>query len=502
MQLKLRDIEVANDDFERQARNTTSSLEDLESKYNIGIERGVMLEEEVRIGEQEREALRIETQRLRDELRDLKVEAEIMQNKLRHAGAATERQRVKKPAPLGPGIAQPRSPVSEHSPTSTTSSPTVATPPTKSVSSTVSDTPTPPSPPTSESSLRVASNTPGSSLPKTLYLTADLNITPRPLHHSSRPPRHSCGPSIPISNGSSNPSVARRTTLSRPGHSQQQPDLPSSGSLYQIRGLIGKMQKLEERVHSARSKLPAPTSTPPRASPRSGSSLGESAIPATITMRSQKKRIGGSNANGALASTPGPYDPTSLTMRKPSRLSFGGPPPTPTREIPAIGPSRPSSRASVTSRPSISQLPSSINRPSSRQSQSGARTPVSHYSASTASESRRPRSSIGGSYGATHSHGHSRSVSRLSNYRHEASENLEEEVENSETLTPTPARRITIGKGEVVSGIPAPRGLGKRLSGAGRRISSGPGVKAREDGDMGPPGRRTVKKLSGVGETF
>jgi hypothetical protein len=40
-----------------------SSLEDIESKYNHSIERSVMLEEEVRAGEQERESLRIEVQR-------------------------------------------------------------------------------------------------------------------------------------------------------------------------------------------------------------------------------------------------------------------------------------------------------------------------------------------------------------------------------------------------------------------------------------------------------
>lgn len=85
LQLKLRDIEVANDDFERQARNTTSSLEDMEYKYNAAIERGVLLEEEMREGEQEREGLRIQNQRLRDELSDLKVEAEIVQEKLRNA---------------------------------------------------------------------------------------------------------------------------------------------------------------------------------------------------------------------------------------------------------------------------------------------------------------------------------------------------------------------------------------------------------------------------------
>lgn len=40
------------------------------------------MEEEIKVGEQERENLRIETQRLRDELGDLRVEAEIMQDKL------------------------------------------------------------------------------------------------------------------------------------------------------------------------------------------------------------------------------------------------------------------------------------------------------------------------------------------------------------------------------------------------------------------------------------
>ncbi|KAI5302748.1 NADH:ubiquinone oxidoreductase [Ascosphaera pollenicola] len=89
LQLKLRDIEVANDDFERQARNTTSSLEDMESKYNIAIERGVLLEEEIKSGEREREKLRFENQRLRDELADLKVETHIVQEKLRKAEAAT-----------------------------------------------------------------------------------------------------------------------------------------------------------------------------------------------------------------------------------------------------------------------------------------------------------------------------------------------------------------------------------------------------------------------------
>jgi chromosome segregation ATPase len=94
--MRLRDIEVQSDDFERQARNQTSSLEDIESKYNVSIERAVMMEEDVRNGEQEREALRIENQRIRDELSDLRIEADIVQEKLRIAEATIERHHQRK----------------------------------------------------------------------------------------------------------------------------------------------------------------------------------------------------------------------------------------------------------------------------------------------------------------------------------------------------------------------------------------------------------------------
>ena len=122
LQLKLRDIEVANDDFERQARHTTSSLEDLESKYNQAIERSVRMEEEVKIGEKERENLRIENQRLREELSDLKVEAEILQDKVKKA----ENRHL---STISTDISIPGSPTFENSPRSTASSPLISTPP-------------------------------------------------------------------------------------------------------------------------------------------------------------------------------------------------------------------------------------------------------------------------------------------------------------------------------------------------------------------------------------
>jgi hypothetical protein len=480
LHLKLRDIEVANDDFERQARNTTSSLEDLESKYNIGIERGVMLEEEIKVGEQEREALRIEAQRLRDELSDLKIEAEITQNKLRHAEGLSDYNGKRKPTPLGPGL--PQSPLSEESPATTTSSPTFATPPTKSTSSSTSDAPTPPSPPLSETSTPKPFITP--SIPKTRLSMTGSNTTPRPSHFTTRPPRHSRGPSVPIVNGRSTPSIGgRKSTVGQP--TTGRPGLPQSGSLYQIRALNVKMQKLEERVQSVRSKLPAPVNTPPRASPRSGSAMGQSYIPPSVTVRSHKKRTGGSNISGASSIKEGVEPLHPPPVRPLSRLSFGGPPQTPTRT--GTGESRPSSRASMSSRSSFvgGGILANTSRPPSRQDISGTKTPLGHHSANP-TESRRPRSSMSNHAG----HGHSMSVSQV------------EEREGSNS-TPTP-RRSTLNRSEIgLSAIPTPGGLKKRQSGVSmipgsRRISSGPG--AREEGDMAPPVRKT--KLSEVGESY
>lgn len=478
-----------------------------------------MAEEEIKNGEQEREALRIETQRLRDELSDLKIEAEIRQDKLRRAEGAVDRQRRRQPTPILPDLVRPQSALSETSPTTSTSSPTAATPPTKSASSEVSETLTPPSPPVSERSVPMTTTIPALPVAKSRLSMADSNTTPRPAYQKniSRQPRHSRGPSS-LANDRT-PSFARRTTLSRPEIEQKDTSLPQSGSLHQIRGLRTKMTNLEERLKSARSKLPAPTTTPPRASPRSGSVAGQSFIPATVTMRSNKKRMGGSNASSVHTPTterPGSRLSSAYTPsvdRPSSRLSFGIPQLSPTRDMHSSRPpsrdphnSRPNSRASLSSRQSISHLPgaisSSTSRPSSRQSNTGSQTPLSHNAnGTTHSESRRPRSSIGGSYASTHGHGHSASVSRLSNYG--SSFQRQDEDESEEVLTPTPSRRTTIGKGEGGTSIPgiAPASAKKRYSGlgSGRRISLGPSTGA---GEMGPPERRGARKLSGVGETF
>lgn len=205
LQLKLRDIEVANDDYERQARNTTSSLEDLESKCNVANERAIMLEQEVRLGEQERETLRIETQRLRDELSDLRVEHDIM----------VEKQTTTK-QPLHANPARPRSQIS-----------------------------VPPSPP--------------------------LSITT-----NFRAPRSQ---RVPSSGTFTGMTPTANSTLSR------------SESLVQIKGLLGRMQKIEKRVKSARSKLaigdaPGPSIVESTEEEMHESPASTIRLPANVTIRS------------------------------------------------------------------------------------------------------------------------------------------------------------------------------------------------------------------------
>ncbi|KAI9799946.1 MAG: hypothetical protein M1825_004317 [Sarcosagium campestre] len=480
-QLRLRDIEVANDDFERQARNTTSSLEDLESKYSVAIERAVLLEAEIQVADQEREALRIETQRLKDELSDLRIEAEILQDKLRRAeGTSRRTPRLYADSPAN-GQERPQSPTSETSPTTVSSSPTAFTPPRKSTSTTASDAPTPPSPPVSEKSTTTAPSAKRlDETPKALRPTADLNTTPRPQNLKSRP-GHLRGPSLLNHPGRSTPSALPRTSLARAQGSRIS-TLPSSGSLRQIRGLIGQMQKLEQRVHSARSKLPAPVNTPPHASPRSSSALGQH-IPASVTIRSPRKRTSSSNFGGVT---------TPLSTQHVNRLSMGAAPPVQR----GIG-SRPSSRASASSHTSAGPN-NGYQRPGSRASMTGARTPLGHYSNSSTADGRRPRSSMGGNYNATTGHNHSASVSVL-------------EERDLGFTTPT-ARRSTLNKDDLILGsnIPTPSGIPKRQSGGGasgipslppsmttkvgRRTSSGT-LRA----DMAPPDRR--RRLSGVGES-
>ena len=478
------------------------------------------MEEEIKIGEQEREGLRIETQRLRDELSDLKVEAEILQDKLRKRNLS----------PIATDITAPNSP---SSPTSTASSPMISTPPdTKSVSTdAISDTPTPPSPPMSESSAtaRPIAKTPSNPPKSKMRLpSGGSSITPKPSVpryqasnlRTSRGPAGTTAPTSSSRTRNATPSVIRNTKSKAPPTR----GLPNSQSLTHIRSLTAQMQRLEQRVQSARSKLPAPVNTPPRASPRNISAMGHNYMPPSVTIRSRKRNTG-STASGSSLGGDGADDTPSgkhvprLSTSGISRLSFG---PVENRlnkensessrpSSRAFGPietrhikensesSRPSSRASATSfirpdRPlSRAELArpvsrSEIARPASRTSMTGSRTPLGHYSQSQLADARRPRSSIGGNFGASHGHGHSQSVSNI-------------DFDKEEMDFATPSRRGTFSKESEGSAIPLPRRKSGSLAPLPRRTSSGAALRdLKEEGGMKPPGR--PRKLSHVGESY
>lgn len=398
LELRLRDIEVVNDDYERQARNTESSLEDMESKYNVTIERGVMLEEEVKVGEKEREELRIEAQRLRDELGELKVENEITQEKLRKADRVIEKLRQRKPSPplavkeLRPSQQRPRSPTASEASGVTPASPTASTPPPKSDSMTEAS--TPPSPPLSDAPAH-ANGVKSEGKPTLLHKlrgsaqTPDLSATPKPYFPSSsaasrhapspavrKPTRHSRAPSsVTVSStgtqsATSDPyrsstsmrpppsSTRTRLTSTRPSTGSTTSStptaagggggaesttssttggggssaLPRSDSLHQIKALRGRMQKIEERVHSARSKLPAPqpgTTAGSMIAPGGGLARTPTKLRGSPAHRMSPSHYqrgntptgGGSGGSPSAASQPGGGGlPGSVTLRKSSRM--------------------------------------------------------------------------------------------------------------------------------------------------------------------------------------
>ena len=462
-----------------------------------------MLEEEIKIGEREREALRIETQRLRDELSDLKIESEITQEKLRLAEATIEQHHqrsVSNHLAKDSSTLRPRSPMSEASTTNTNlSSPTAASTPPYMQTDALRPDSTPPSPPLSDAPLAIRPIPFAAPLPirKASVASRDPAATPRA--GAFPRPRHTRGPSVSgipaqgaAAGGRRTPSIMRPPSAvpgqrpSRPsvGGNTSAAGLPRSGSLYQIRGLIGKMQKLEERVHSARSKLPAPMSTPPRASPRAPSAAGNY-LPTSVSVRKR--------ASQASTSASSVQDTASGGGGGLGRLSFGVPSNTSN--------SRPSSQASMTSTPQPlrpSSRPSPITRSSTTRTP-GTRTPGSRTPSTRTPNTRNPlghysSASMGGRIGKApppilHLH-EGRQFGRQSLNRHPSdyshaqslsisrSDTGSEDGDESEIKTPI-GRRLTMER----SGIPTPGSALPRRTSVGRRTS------ASMDGGMGHPVR-------------
>ncbi|KAF7969219.1 hypothetical protein HWV62_27925 [Athelia sp. TMB] len=78
IKVQLRELEMGNDDLERNERAVSSSLADIEAKYSRALEEKILLEHELL----DKANLEEDTQRLRDELRDANVEISILKDQL------------------------------------------------------------------------------------------------------------------------------------------------------------------------------------------------------------------------------------------------------------------------------------------------------------------------------------------------------------------------------------------------------------------------------------
>ncbi|RPB22246.1 hypothetical protein L211DRAFT_850797 [Terfezia boudieri ATCC MYA-4762] len=484
IQLRLRDMEVSNDHFETQERIVKSSLEDLETKYNVSIERAVMLEADINAGEAEREALRIEVQRLRDELSDLRIEQEITHEKLQHALSMTSKYNR-------PGY---QSPISEDS-ASVISDIVPATPRNRSQKSgsTGVTSPTPPSPPISETSTTAS----GSSRLPTLF---DPSSTPRPTNYPRN--RNGRGSSV--------------------GPSSTGIPIPQSKSLHQIRGLIGQMQRLEQRVQSARSKLPGPSVSPPRASPSP-----QQNYPFLAQNGSGRSSRGGRPGSSISTSSADTAGSSSTSYAPVSRLSFGmGDRPVNktlsrmevVEQLSGLNrlsgdPGRPSSRASVTTTTSVnsrsslagSAILSSLPQPKSTSKLTASPTRVAPSLAmsrhdyttamKTSTRSSLPAPNERKKNGMGHQHKDSNGSNKGNNGAGVTSDD-DSDVFDTSPSTPgfvPPARRATSigisgiagyqGSPKVHATVAARSSLPRRSLGGDRRV---PGA-ADEPGLMGPP---------------
>ncbi|KAA1468158.1 hypothetical protein DENSPDRAFT_770924 [Dentipellis sp. KUC8613] len=83
LKVQFRELEMGNDDLERNERAVSSSLADIEAKYSRALEEKILLEHELL----DKASMEEECQRLRDELRDSKEEVAIIRDQLQAANA-------------------------------------------------------------------------------------------------------------------------------------------------------------------------------------------------------------------------------------------------------------------------------------------------------------------------------------------------------------------------------------------------------------------------------
>ncbi|KAL4064936.1 hypothetical protein V8B97DRAFT_2025847 [Scleroderma yunnanense] len=103
LKVQLRDLEMGNDDLERNERAVSSSLADVEAKYSRALEEKILLEHELL----DKAHLDEECQRLKDELRDAGVEISILKDQLSALRSKSSTLTAEIPTSTAPSFASP-----------------------------------------------------------------------------------------------------------------------------------------------------------------------------------------------------------------------------------------------------------------------------------------------------------------------------------------------------------------------------------------------------------
>ncbi|TRM65697.1 hypothetical protein BD626DRAFT_397963 [Schizophyllum amplum] len=95
VKLSLRELEMGNDDLERNERAVSSNLADVENKYSRVLEEKILLEHELL----DKASMEEEFQRLKDDLRDANVEISILKDQLAASPSPSTQRSPEKPEP-------------------------------------------------------------------------------------------------------------------------------------------------------------------------------------------------------------------------------------------------------------------------------------------------------------------------------------------------------------------------------------------------------------------
>ncbi|KAH7931114.1 hypothetical protein BV22DRAFT_1077896 [Leucogyrophana mollusca] len=244
LKVQLRDLELGNDDLERNERAVASSLVDVEAKYSRALEEKILLEHELL----DKANMEEELQRLKDELRDASVEISILKDQLSAAQSKAPSITMETPSSTAPSSLFP-----------------LTTPP--STEENLLNTPPPPDLQLSElSCLDVKSNIPVSRPPSTSLSSTSgqsillqragfqpskvnpANSTPSSITRSSTLPSLSASSRIPP-----------RTPIPRPNFTTNSPSsssvvIPATASrskgVQMVSEMRARVRNLEQKIHT------------------------------------------------------------------------------------------------------------------------------------------------------------------------------------------------------------------------------------------------------------